>query len=138
MKFGEYLNNNQEPEWVSYYINYDKLKKIIKTLEELHLGVGIQENTEIGTSLSVPRPTNAAGMPLRKAITSTQEDFFMVLESEMKKIEQFTKEHVEQIRRILQSVEQQIAAEDPLKLPETALAGQLRVQVENAGEEFLK
>ena len=41
-----------------------------------------------GTSLSVPRPTNAAGMPIEDTIT--QEQFFTFLESEMRKIEEFT------------------------------------------------
>ena len=91
MKFGEYLTTNAVVEWQDKYLNYDKLKKIIKLLEEKHLGT--QQSTGIGTSLSVPRPTNAAGMPV-DSVSVTQEDFFSVLESEMRKIEEFTKQMV--------------------------------------------
>ena len=89
MKFGEYLREQLNPEWKEMYMDYDRLKKLIKLLEEVHLGAPRSFNT-FGTSLSVPVPTNAAGMPDNQQIS--QEDFFNVLESEMKKIERFTKE----------------------------------------------
>ena len=93
MKFGEYLNQNAVPEWSDKYLNYDKLKKLITLLEEKHLNGGNQ-NTGIGTSLSVPRPTNAAGMPVDQSEQVTQEEFFNFLETEMRKIEDFTKQQV--------------------------------------------
>lgn len=37
MKFGEYLQSQQNQEWKSSYLNYDKLKKMIKQLEEIFL-----------------------------------------------------------------------------------------------------
>lgn len=37
MKFGEYLQSQQVQEWKSSYLNYDKLKKMIKQLEEIFL-----------------------------------------------------------------------------------------------------
>jgi len=89
MKFGEYLRTNAVPEWLDKYLNYDQLKKLIKILEDKH--VDGQQSTGIGTSLSVPRPTNAAGMPVDE---TTQEDFFIFLENEMRKIEEFTKQQV--------------------------------------------
>lgn len=45
------------------------------------------------TSLTVPRPTNAAGVPLEGANIS-QEQFYAVLEQEMRKIEHFTRAKV--------------------------------------------
>jgi hypothetical protein len=45
------------------------------------------------TSLSIPRPTNAAGMPV-EGTQMTQEQFYAFLEQEMRKIEQFTKKQV--------------------------------------------
>jgi hypothetical protein len=60
MKFGEYLRNQKNPEWEDSYLDYDKLKDMIKELETRHVGV---LPTGKGTSLSVARPTNAAGMP---------------------------------------------------------------------------
>ena len=37
MKFGEYLQSQQVQEWKASYLNYDKLKKMIKQLEEIFL-----------------------------------------------------------------------------------------------------
>jgi SPX domain protein involved in polyphosphate accumulation len=34
MKFGEYLRSQQVEEWRNSYIDYDKLKKMIKQLED--------------------------------------------------------------------------------------------------------
>ena len=93
MKFGDYLKAHLCEEWADNYLNYDKLKKIIKRLEEGHINV--QNTGGIGTSLSVPLPTNAAGMPISAGQADfTQEDFFKFLESEMRKIEEFTRAQV--------------------------------------------
>lgn len=97
MKFGEYLSTNAVPEWRGKYLDYNKLKKLITLLEEKHLNTGNQ-STGIGTSLSVPKPTNAAGMPVNLADQVTQEEFFTYLEGEMRKIEEFTKQQVNLLR----------------------------------------
>lgn len=48
-----------------------------------------------GTSLSIPRPTNAAGMPTHRIDAGiSQEHFYAFLEEELKKIEKFTKHQV--------------------------------------------
>lgn len=39
MKYGEYLNDQKLPEWQHYYLDYDKLKEMIKELEQIHLNV---------------------------------------------------------------------------------------------------
>jgi SPX domain protein involved in polyphosphate accumulation len=94
MKFGDYLRTNRLPEWEDHYLDYDALKDLIKRLEELQDNVRtLQSSTGIGTSLSVPLPTNAAAMPM-KTQQITQEDFFKTLEREMKKIEEFTHRQV--------------------------------------------
>ena len=46
----------------------------------------------IATSLSIPRPTNAAGVQISGK--SSKENFYAFLEQEMKKIENFTKAKV--------------------------------------------
>jgi SPX domain protein involved in polyphosphate accumulation len=84
MKFGKYLLENREPEWESSYVDYNYLKKVIKSLEAVQ---PISPSATMATSLSIPRPTNAAGVPMSKL---TQESFYKLLEDEMKKIEQFT------------------------------------------------
>ncbi len=135
MKFGEYLRSNATSEWKMQYLDYDKLKKLIKILEDQHIGV--QHGSGIGTSLSVPLPTNAAGMPrsLEKGIT--QEEFFTFLESEMRKIESFTKEQVDSIREVLRLVEEQVASHNCVGTLES-VSESLRIKVEAAGEQFLK
>jgi SPX domain protein involved in polyphosphate accumulation len=35
MKFGQYLLDNKYPEWADQYLDYDALKKIIKSLEQV-------------------------------------------------------------------------------------------------------
>ena len=35
MKFGQYLHDNKYPEWADQYLDYDALKKIIKSLEQV-------------------------------------------------------------------------------------------------------
>ncbi len=93
MKFGKYLLENQTPEWKEMYIDYEKLKKLIKKLSALQLSSPLEGGK--GTSLSIPRPTNAAGIPLAgEDQTLTQENFYAVLEEEMRKIEAFTKQKV--------------------------------------------
>lgn len=87
MKFGNYLNENKEIGWEDMYVNYDYLKKVIKSLENVHSDTTKQG---YGTSLSVPRPTNAAGVPDEL----TQESFYKLIEDEMRKIEQFTEKMV--------------------------------------------
>lgn len=37
MKFGEKLRNEKVPEWFDYYLDYDKLKDMIKELEQKFL-----------------------------------------------------------------------------------------------------
>ena len=85
MKFGKYLIENREPEWESFYVDYNYLKNVIKSLEAVQ---PVSPSATMGaTSLSIPRPTNAAGVPTSKL---TQESFYKLLEEQMKKIEQFT------------------------------------------------
>jgi SPX domain protein involved in polyphosphate accumulation len=93
MKFGEHLISHKFKEWEDKYLDYDRLKKMIKNLEALHINRNPTLGTG-GTSLSVPVPTNAAGIPLERPEEATQEQFYSFLEQEMKKIEKFTKETV--------------------------------------------
>lgn len=134
MKFGEYLRTQKAPEWQDYYIDYDQLKQMIKELEEIHLAVA-PVNQRIA-SLSVPVPTNAAGMPVEPM---SQEKFYAFLEQEMRKIEQFTKKQVDEIRRVLNDSERKInVALAGLTAKSEAELEALKVQIEQAGEDFLK
>eukprot|EP00981_Chlorochromonas_danica_P013550 scaffold6470_cov243-Ochromonas_danica.AAC.2 len=137
MKFGEYLRTNKVADWQHFYLDYDKLKGMIKELEAIHLAAPA-DHSGTATSLSVPRPTNAAGMPVEGPHV-TQEQFYAFLEQEMRKIEQFTKKQVNDIRRVLAEVEGQITLSgSDLLGKKPSNAEELRVQVEKAGEEFLR
>jgi hypothetical protein len=75
-------------------------------------------------------------MPLQTGKTMSQEQFFSFLEQEMRKIEQFTKKQVTEIRKVLADAERRItmsAVTENLEELET-----LQTEVEKAGEEFLK
>eukprot|EP00598_Pedospumella_elongata_P002752 CAMPEP_0184973280 /NCGR_PEP_ID=MMETSP1098-20130426/5134_1 /TAXON_ID=89044 /ORGANISM="Spumella elongata, Strain CCAP 955/1" /LENGTH=726 /DNA_ID=CAMNT_0027495727 /DNA_START=49 /DNA_END=2229 /DNA_ORIENTATION=+ len=139
MKFGEYLQAQLVQEWKSYYLNYDKLKKMIKQLEEFFL-TNAQNTGEKGTSLSIPRPTNAAGMPTQRidSATITQEHFYQCLEEEIRKIEKFTKDQVEGIRTVLSTVEGTINSYGWSNTADPAQTEKLQEAVEKAGEDFLK
>lgn len=127
------MNSQKVPEWQHYYLDYDRLKEMIKELEEIHLVMPSENNK--ATSLSIPRPTNAAGMPLAGKQIS-QEQFFAFLEQEMRKIEQFTKKQVQDIRKVLSDVERQITVSDITG--NQVQSRELQQQVEKSGEDFLK
>lgn len=134
MKFGVYLKEEIDPRLADQYLNYDLLKNLIKELEELEFG--ISDDSINARSLTLPRPTNAAAQPIQSSRESNQEKFFATLEQEMKKIEKFTLMKVNEIRALIVDVERRIPvgkAEHHEKLLE-----ELRLQLEKAGEEFLK
>ena len=86
MKFGKYLEENREIGWEENYVDYNYLKKVIKSLEVIQTSSSssssapppIDINTK--TSLSISKSNNKI----------TQESFYKLLEDEMKKIELFT------------------------------------------------
>eukprot|EP01038_Epipyxis_sp_PR26KG_P008677 gene8677-11725_t len=142
MKFGEYLNSEKVLEWQHSYLDYDKLKSMIKDLEDKHLFSPPQDGGKT-TSLSVPRPTNAAAMPYDQvgngSSETTHEQFYSFLEQEMRKIEQFTKRQVDQIRNVLAQVENQIMKKSSNLTSVGAMSNEvLHQMVEKAGEDFLR
>ncbi|KAJ1436068.1 VTC domain-containing protein [Ochromonadaceae sp. CCMP2298] len=139
MKFGQYLATQKVPEWQSSYLDYDALKTMISKLEELHI-MNPQNTGEKGASLSISRPTNAAGMPTQRLDSGiSQEDFYAFLEREMRKIEQFTKHQVELIRRTLSEAEGSVGSLGSGTSKNNAeMAALQRSRVEKAGEDFLK
>jgi SPX domain protein involved in polyphosphate accumulation/uncharacterized membrane protein YidH (DUF202 family) len=117
MKFGEFLLKQRNPEWFDYYLDYNRLKDLIRDLHDKHeMDNEDPDGMGKGTSLSVPPPTNAAAQPVSESNARerggsvgdvTQESFYEVLETEMKKIETFTKNTVREMRNLLQEIEQQ-------------------------------
>ena len=123
MKFGEYLRNNVHEEWKEMCLDYDRLKKMIKVLQAKFKLANKDPDSLLpsgSTSLSVPRPTDAAGQAKKataidraesivegQADLDTQEGFYAVLE-EMKKIEQFTTTKLKEIRKEVRRIEFEI------------------------------
>ena len=133
MKFGELLKSGMNPEWIHSYLEYDKLKGMIDELVNAH--VGAAHDTGKGASLSVARPTNAAGMPLQnKEDVVTQEQFFSFIEQEIRKIDLFTKRVVREIRVILSECEREAST----AVLTAEMKANLRDKIERCGEEFLK
>jgi len=133
MKFGLYLRENVVEEWKQYYLQYDKLKRMIRILAEVESKAMAPEPTltgKIGFSLTVPPPTNAAAQPLGRAgkggggvmdgdsddedssggdeadaaTPVTHELFFDLLEREIQKVHNFTDRKVTEIRANLRDV----------------------------------
>jgi len=115
MKFGEYLLSNRNADWAEAYLDYSRLKELIRALYEKAIMDNYDpDGISKGTSLSVPPPTNAAAQPTPDAVKrtrggstgeETQESFYEVLEGEMKKIETFIKTTVRDMRAKLSAIE---------------------------------
>ena len=123
MKYGEYLRSNINVEWSDKYLAYDRLKKMIKVLQAKFKLANPDPDAIMpgSTSISVPRPTDAAGQAKKataidraesitegQADLDTQEGFYAVLEGEMKKIEQFTTSKLKEIRMKMREIEAEI------------------------------
>eukprot|EP00605_Chrysophyceae_sp_TOSAG23-4_P000702 GSChrysophyteH1.ASY1.ANO1.786.1 assembled CDS len=124
MKFGLYLLANQNKDWEEAYLDYRRLKDLIRAVHEKHVmdnedpdGIGK------GTSLS-PTKGSATHELLGASGEVTQERFFEVLEGEMKKIEVFTKDTVKSIRNLLLEIDQEIE--------------QMNIKANTVGKDFLK
>lgn len=89
MKFGKHLEENKVPEWADYYIDYNKLKKILKQVE---VKLQTTPKWDRPVSLSTAPPTNAAAMPETPAVT--ENDFFSQLDADMEKVQKFTRTQV--------------------------------------------
>lgn len=149
MKFGEYLQNQVHTPWSAQYLDYDELKNLIKVLEDQFLVMNVTDTTMTtkGTSLTVPPQTNARGMPVGRSPSSaggasqvTQEDFYNCLEKEMKKIEEFTRAQVKEVRAILSEVESKMSTIHQVLMSEKAktdLQHELTQRIGAAGDLFL-
>ena len=93
MKFGQYLQENMEPDWKEFYVDYDGLKKIIKDMSSLDV-----PQVARATSLSVgqaPQPSSNTEEKSQKA----QGEFIDALEKDMAKIELFVVGKLQEVPR---------------------------------------
>jgi SPX domain protein involved in polyphosphate accumulation len=131
MKFGEHLLQNMDPRWKEYYLDYARLKKVIKQLSAACLGDVSQERH---TSLSFGRGAAASSRQTHDANRA----FLDMLEQEIKKIDKFVASLMVDIRTKLRDIEAQV---EFATKPENAAAAQgideLRKQADTQGKQFL-
>ena len=167
MKFGLYLQDNVVEEWKQYYLQYDRLKRMIRVLAEVESKSLAPEPTltgKIGFSLTVPPPTNAAAQPLSRPggvggvmdldsddegsdssgdfdpSAVTHELFFDLLEKEIQKVHTFTDSKVTEIRGKLRDLSKRLQI-DKNTVPGSqplAVADAIRAEVDAVGEQFLR
>lgn len=87
MKFGEYLLKERNPDWKDSYLNYEGLKVQLENLQEKQSSATHVEIDDRSTSLTIPPPTNASGLPVNRRAhalslseDTSQEAFFTLLE----------------------------------------------------------
>lgn len=102
MKFGAYLESHLHKEWKDHYINYKKLKNVIKSLAEVERSAVFVPDGSSGagervTSLSTNPSAAIKGKFQGKDITES--DFFAFLEEEMKKIDDFTNKKMTELKK---------------------------------------
>ncbi|KAI9095206.1 SPX domain-containing protein [Phlyctochytrium arcticum] len=93
MKFAQSLQERAHPPWAPYYVDYKRLKKILKRLEQEH-----EDNSRSMSSV------NAAPPDHRFTHKAIQDDFFNELEQEVDKVEWFYLECIEDLEKNLQEV----------------------------------
>jgi hypothetical protein len=75
MKFGKYLDSKCKPEWRDFYLDYKKLKDLIKSSASLTEGAAAYSPRT--TSLTVVRSNNTK--------EAAEEKFFLTLETEVRR-----------------------------------------------------
>lgn len=143
MKFGERLEKEKRPQWANFYIDYHKLKSMILDLETQERYKGSDDLEQQNTSLSIPLPTGSSGAPVLREYS--QEAFFHVLEQEISKISNFTRDKVEEVRKKLAQLEEDLikidsaASKGKNTESETeALKAEVQISVNKVAEDFLQ
>jgi SPX domain protein involved in polyphosphate accumulation len=96
MKYGQHLYNNRAPEYGHEpYLKYRDLDNIRRVLNPKTPIVVDPSNRKV--SLSAPPPSDASGEVLQDE-SSTEEDFYNLLDAEMAKVETFTQTQVKILR----------------------------------------
>ena len=152
MKYGAYLSDNLNPEWADKYLDYGKLKKMIKVLQARfkHANENPDAISAGSVSVSVPRPTDAAGQPKKPTALDradsmidgstdidSQEGFYSFLEKEMVKIEQFTIMKLKEVRKEVREIESDIAEWASSKNPSDKTQAVLQKRLETIGDTFM-
>ncbi|GBG26005.1 Vacuolar transporter chaperone 4 [Hondaea fermentalgiana] len=141
MKFGQYLEAQRVEGWEAHYLDYRKLKSMIKALAEVEstgmdVDVGKSGYGERVTSLSTVPNQQAHGKFEGKDISEA--DFFTELEAEMKKIDDFTHGELQGIKKKTDTLESRVGVDSDLsKLSDTDRKECLEL-ARTLGDDFLR
>ena len=84
MKFGAYLEANMRAEWADSYLDYSKLKKILKILAKVAKQTSKEENyKEYVPSLSIKNIEEAEKKVTYNGEDITEEDFFVTVDQNL-------------------------------------------------------
>ena len=108
--FGEYLKKHQVSEWEEYYINYKRLKQIIKALSTVTFHQRNKMAEERVTSMSMNLNPPEESIVDGKVVTD--QDFFALIEAEMHKVDTFTTTTVQSIEARIVKLEDDVNAFD--------------------------
>jgi len=101
--FGEHLKQNIAPEYgAEAYIDYSGLDEIIQLLSSTAPSGPDLENRQV--SMTVPPQTDARGLAVDNR-TVTHEQFLSKMDFELAKVEKFTLQKVEELRKKIQALE---------------------------------
>lgn len=123
MKFGKYIDEQARQDWRDKYLDYGTLKHHIKeAVAQLESGSDEAAFSPRTTSLSVAKNANA----------SPESQFFNKLESEVKKISEFTEKLVKQLRAQTKALQAKVTNDKDHQHNE-----QLMQEAQRLGDEFL-
>ena len=138
MKFGKYLESHMRPGWEDHYIEYNRLKEIVKALTKTELRMPERDVNHYTTSLTVQgMPSNFAGKLGTKDVT--QEDFFKAIDANVLKVGSFTGVQVKQAKALLEKLEREVDVAVRNKTqggPSTGLQA-LEMRAKEIGDTFL-
>ncbi|KAL3141644.1 hypothetical protein ABBQ32_004873 [Trebouxia sp. C0010 RCD-2024] len=123
MKFGKYIDEQARPDWTDKYLDYSQLKHYIKeAVAQLESGSDAAAFSPRTTSLSVARNHRE----------SPEASFFTKLETEVKKISDFTEKLVKQLRAQTKALQVKVTADKGHQQ-----TNELMQEAQRLGDEFL-
>eukprot|EP00924_Labyrinthula_sp_SR-Ha-C_P002866 snap_masked-scaffold_13-processed-gene-9.48-mRNA-1 protein AED:0.01 eAED:0.01 QI:0/-1/0/1/-1/1/1/0/761 len=143
MKFGAYLSSHLHQEWADDYINYKKLKDMIKALAEVENSAVFVPDGQGGagervTSLSMQPNVGTSSVKGKfKGKDITESDFFLVLEGEMKKVDKFTTLKIKELRKQVDVVAKKVLEGNKISSMTKEEKDELSQQAKQIGDEFL-
>jgi len=143
MKFGRHLEMNMEPEWADHYVHYKALKKILKKLVKTHLANPLPTILPGSLSLSVPKDISKHWEnEFGSQEVVSQEVFFMLLESEIKAVQDFTDKIMSLVKERVSELDQHIGILAGLlstdQIAGSAKAKKIKSQVDEFAQVYLK